>query len=86
MSTGSTARPLGSRSSIPLLRYRSGSRVSSRFSRSSHCFSSSRRAAVIKMVRQDGRTYTMGSSASLRWVAETVNCHTHPHILLPQNR
>ena len=40
MSTGSTARPLGSRSSIPLLRYRSGSRASSRFSRSSHCFSS----------------------------------------------
>ena len=53
MSTGSTARPLGSRSSIPLLRYRSGSRASSRFSRSSHCFSSSRRAAVIKMVRQE---------------------------------
>ena len=53
MSTGSTASPLGSRSSIPLLRYRSGSRVSSRFSRSSHCFSSSRRAAVIKMVRQE---------------------------------
>ena len=53
MSTGSTARPLGSRSSIPLLRYRSGSRASSRFNRSSHCFSSSRRAAVIKMVRQE---------------------------------
>ena len=53
MSTGSTARPLGSRSSIPLLQYRSGSRASSRFSRSSHCFSSSRRAAVIKMVRQE---------------------------------
>ena len=86
MSTGSTARPLGSRSSIPLLRYRSGSRASSRFSRSSHCFSSSRRAAVIKMVRQDGRTYTIGSSASLRWVAETVNCHAHPRIPLPQNR
>ena len=51
-----------------LLRYRSGSRASSRFSRSSHCFSSSRRAAVIKMVRQEGRTYTIGSSASLRWV------------------
>ena len=53
MSTGSTARPLGSRNSIPLLRYRSGSRASSRFKRSSHCFSSSRRAAVIKMVRQE---------------------------------
>ena len=53
MSTGSTARPLGSRSSIPLLRYRSGSRASSLFSRSSHCFSSSRKAAVIKMVRQE---------------------------------
>ena len=53
MSTGSTARPLGRRSSIPLLRYRSGSRASSRFSRSSHCFSSSRRAVVIKMVRQE---------------------------------
>jgi len=53
MSTGSTARPLGSRRSIPLLRYRSGSRASSLFKRSSHCFSSSRRAAVIKMVRQE---------------------------------
>ena len=31
-------------------------------------------------------TYTIGSSVSLRWVAETVNCHAHPRILLPQNR
>lgn len=38
------------------------------------------------MVRQDGRAYTIGSSASLRWVAETVNCHAHLRILLPQNR
>ena len=32
------------------------------------------------------KTYTIGSSASLRWVAKTVNCHAHPRILLPQNR
>ena len=32
------------------------------------------------------RTYTISSSASLRWVAKTVNCHAHPRILLPQNR
>ena len=38
------------------------------------------------LLRQDGRTYTIGSSASLRWVAKTVNCHAHPRILLPQNR
>ena len=38
------------------------------------------------LLRQEGRTYTIGSSASLRWVAETVSCHAHPRILLPQNR
>ena len=38
------------------------------------------------LLRQDGRTYTIGSSASLCWVAKTVNCHAHPRILLPQNR
>ena len=38
------------------------------------------------LLRQDGRTYTIGSFASLRWVAKTVNCHAHPRILLPQNR
>ena len=32
------------------------------------------------------RTYTIGSSESLRWVAETVNSHAHLRILLPQNR
>lgn len=38
------------------------------------------------LLRQVGRTYTIGSSASLRWVEKTVNCHAHPRILLPQNR
>ena len=38
------------------------------------------------LLRQDGRTYTIGSSESLRWVAETVNSHAHLRILLPQNR
>ena len=86
MSTGSTARPLGRRRSIPLLRYRSGSRASSRFKRSSHCFSSSRRAAVMKMVRQDGeRTPLVPPQACAGWT-ETVNCHAHLRILLPQNR
>ena len=38
------------------------------------------------LLRQDGRTYTIGSSASLRWVAKSVNSNAHPRILLPQNR
>ena len=32
------------------------------------------------------RTYTIGSSESLRWGAETISCHAHPRILLSQNR
>ena len=38
------------------------------------------------LLRQDGRTYTIGSSASLRWVAKSVNSNAHPRILLLQNR
>ena len=38
------------------------------------------------LLRQEGRTYAIGSSASLRRVAETVNCHAHLRIILPQNR
>ena len=32
------------------------------------------------------RTYTIGSSASLRWVGGDCQQHAHPRILLPQNR
>ena len=31
-------------------------------------------------------TYTIGSSASLRWVGGDCQQHAHPRILLPQNR
>ena len=51
--TGSTARPFGRRRSIPLLRYLPSMSASSISRRRNQCFSSSFRASVMKIVRQE---------------------------------